>query len=607
MKTAIILAAGLGSRLKEKTIEKPKGFLTIDNTSLIERSISLLKSVGIQHIIIGTGHGADYYNNLSTHHKEIKCVLNKDYKTTGSMATLYQVKDILSDDFLLLESDLLYERKALTTAIQSIETPIMVASSLTFSGDEVYLETNNDMVLTGLSKDKSQLSSPSLEMTGINKINLKTFKSMCQFYEETHTKNPKLDYEHALLGCDQTIYVVPCEDLAWCEVDTEEHLNRALSSVYPKIKSRDLNPIVQRRILLNPGPATTSNAVKMAQVQPDICPREAEFGELCVEISKNITQLVSNKNTCETVLFGGAGTAAVEAMISSCVMPNKQLLIINNGAYGQRIIDIAKTYEQEVLEFKTPYDQAINLKELKDLIEKNKATLGGIFMVHHETTTGLLNDITSIGTLAKEHHLYFMVDAMSSYAAIPIDMDDMNIHCLAASSNKNLQGMAGVSFVIAKKTLLTNQDIFKQKSYYLNLFAQHQGFIKNKQFRFTPPVQTLYALKQALIETQLEGVDNRYNRYKKNWKTLITGLKKLQLKTLVSEKDHGKLITAVKDPDHKQYDFDKMHSHFYKLGITIYPGKLADHNTFRLANIGDIHEKDITIFLTHLENYLSSL
>lgn len=362
---------------------------------------------------------------------------------------------------------------------------------------------------------------------------------------------------------------------------------------------------IQRNILLNPGPATTTDSVKYAQVVPDICPREDEFSQVLQFVTSEITSLVSEENQFTTVLFGGSGTAAVEAILSS-VMTDGVLVIINNGAYGKRMCEIAEAYQLDWFEFVSPPDQPINLAQLHSFIQSIPQKVSFLAVVHNETTTGLLNDIESIGSICEENDINMMVDAMSSFAAIPINMSKMNISYLAASSNKNLQGMAGVSFVIAKKSELEKGKTKKPTNYYLNLYSQYDHFIETGQMRFTPPVQTIYALKQAIVELKAEGMKERYERYSQCWETLIKGLSRLGLRYLVPVKHHSKIITAIVEPESEKYNFKEMHDYFYANGITIYPGKLYQLSSFRVANIGDISKDDIEHFLTLLEKYLQN-
>jgi len=372
-----------------------------------------------------------------------------------------------------------------------------------------------------------------------------------------------------------------------------------------KIRESFLNVYAQKKsqnILLNPGPATTTYSVKMAQIVDDICPREHEFGDLMEWVSTELTKIAANCDNYTTILFGGSGTAAVEAILSSVVPYNKKILIVNNGAYGLRMCQIAKSYDINYIEFKSSAVEPINLDTLEATV-KTSAGISHLAVIHNETTTGLLNNLDDLGGLAKKYNLEFIVDAMSSYSAIPIDMEKQNINYLCASSNKNIQGMAGVGFVIANKKAVENTKELKPRNFYLNLYAQYENFIKSHQMRFTPPVQTLYALKQAIIETKKEGVESRYTRYSKSWKTLTDFLKQNNLKYLVDDKYHSKIITSIFIPE--GVDFNDMHDYFFKSGFTIYPGKVGDFNTFRIANIGNIDHKNIQDFLELLKIYLN--
>ena len=371
---------------------------------------------------------------------------------------------------------------------------------------------------------------------------------------------------------------------------------------------------IKRNILLNPGPATTSDTVKLAQVVPDICPREKEFGDVMEFVSKELTNFVGSNDKYTTVLFGGSGTASVEAILSS-VVDDGTIIIINNGAYGKRMCEIAEIYNLNYVEYKSSPIEEINLNELEDIIEKHnlentksdKAPISHISVIHHETTTGILNDIKAIGSICKKHEIEMIVDAMSSYAGIPINMDEMNIKYLASSSNKCIQGMAGISFVIANKESLENTKNIKARNLYLNIYKQYSYFKDNYQMRFTPPVQVLYALKQAIIEAKEETIDKRHERYKECCKILWNGLDKLKLKKLVNEKASSMLLTSIVEPEIKGYSFDDLHDYLYNKGFTIYPGKVASKNTFRIANIGQIYPENINKFIEILEEYLIQL
>ena len=238
--TAVILAAGLGTRLKHHTEAQPKGFLKIHGISLIERSITNLVRAGINDIIIGTGYRYEYFDKLKQKYP-VTTFTNIDYSVTGSMYTLYVLRHLIAKPFLLLESDLLYDPVALKYLLDDPLEDIILASGATQSGDEVFIQASAESDLQQMSKDRSILTHISGELVGITKLTPATVEKMAAF-SEPHFKNGNrmLNYEDALVGvtAQHPIRVKVVEDLVWCEIDDEHHLKRALSKVYPKIKDK---------------------------------------------------------------------------------------------------------------------------------------------------------------------------------------------------------------------------------------------------------------------------------------------------------------------------------------------------------------------------------
>jgi len=364
-------------------------------------------------------------------------------------------------------------------------------------------------------------------------------------------------------------------------------------------------PKVKREVLLNPGPATTTDSVKYAQVCPDICPREKEFGETMKWICSELSLMAGKPGTVETVLFGGSGTAADEVMISSCVPDSGKLLIIDNGAYGDRFAKIAAVYKLNFEVLKSSGYKQLDISAVKAKLHDGKFT--HLAMVYHETTTGLLNPAPEICRFCHEHGIVTIIDAVSAFAAIPIDMDRDCFDFMASTSNKNIQGMAGVGFVFCRKDALAKTANYPMRNYYLNLWDQHTWFQKTGQTRFTPPVQSLYALKQAIIETKQEGIENRYKRYADCWNILVQAVKNCGLDMLVPQEIQSKLITAIIEPETSKYSFDTLHDLARENGFTIYPGKLSGANTFRIANIGDIQPEEMKTFCELMEKYMRSI
>lgn len=238
IKVAVILAAGLGSRLKDRTKEKPKGLLEVEGISLVERSVKNLLNSGIEKIFIGTGYLSEAYDLFAQKYPQIKTIKSDKYETTSSMYTLYNLKDSLNDDFLLLESDLLYEPISLNYLLEDKIEDIILSSGKTNSNDEVYIQVDDNLNLVAMSKKKDELDSIYSELVGISKISFNRYKQMCKFFE--NQDNVKIDYEYIMVETSKTnpFFVKKIDNLIWCEIDDENHLNRALNIILPKIKEK---------------------------------------------------------------------------------------------------------------------------------------------------------------------------------------------------------------------------------------------------------------------------------------------------------------------------------------------------------------------------------
>jgi choline kinase len=238
IQTAVILAAGMGTRLQELGKSIPKGFLKLGERPIIEEAIARLRSCGIQRIIIVTGHCCEFYDNLKEQYPEIVTVYNPEYATSGSMYSLWCARELLNNDFLLLESDLIFERRAIETVLAFGKENVILLSGQTKAGDEVYVQGNGD-VIVAMSKKKDELGDPVVgEFVGISKISLALFKRMLQYSSEKFTTTLKVDYEtDALVAVAQSypIYYTVLTDLLWAEIDDNQHLQRASGQIYPMI------------------------------------------------------------------------------------------------------------------------------------------------------------------------------------------------------------------------------------------------------------------------------------------------------------------------------------------------------------------------------------
>lgn len=607
VREAVIMGAGLGSRLKDVTKDMPKGFLKLNGDYIVEASIQKLIAHGIEKIIIGTGYCHEWYDDLAKKYPAIVTVLNPRYTETGSMGTLEVCAPLVTGDFLLLESDLIYDSIALFALINDPHKDVVLGSGKTDSGDEVYLEVDKNHCILNISKKPEELNNQYAELVGISKLSLETLQAMCTFAEKHHQSHPKLEYESAMVGAanhGSSLFVRKIEYLAWREIDDASHLAMAQEKVLPIILENESLRQVRREVLLNPGPATTTDSVKYAQVCADICPREEEFGQMMQWICDELTDFVGSGEEYETVLFAGSGTLADEVMISSCVPQNGKLLVIRNGSYGERMAKIASVYNLDFNTFDSSPHEALDIALLKKTLQEGEYT--HLAAVYHETTTGLLNPIPEIGKICHDLGIITIVDTVSAFAALPIDMKRDHIDFMASTSNKCIQGMAGACFVFCSKTELEKLANEPMRTYYMNLYDQAMSFRKTLQTRFTPPVQVLYSLRQAIIETKQETIAGRYARYSACWEIFVEAVKELGLKMLVQEDIQSRLITAVLEPEEEWYSFDEFHDQARALGFTIYPGKLGNINTFRIANIGDIQVEEMERFIMFMKEFFKN-
>lgn len=361
---------------------------------------------------------------------------------------------------------------------------------------------------------------------------------------------------------------------------------------------------MQRNILLNPGPSTTTDTVKMAQVVPDICPREKEFQDIMKQLRKDLLKIVhADSENYTSVLFCGSGTINIDVCLNSLLPEGKKILIINNGAYSSRAVEICDYYGLSYMELKYDYDRLPNLEEIEKTLSENK-DIALVHTTHNETGTGILNPIREIGAIVHKYNAVFTVDTTSTLAMRPIDIEKDNIDFCMASAQKGLMAMTGLSFIIGNREIIEKSKDYPKRSYYCNLYLQYHFFETTGQMHFTPPVQTVYAAVQAMKEYFEEGEENKWARHLRVSEAIHTGLSKLGFKEVIKREWQSGLVVTALYPDDINWDFEKVHDYCYERGFTIYPGKITGTDTFRLCALGAIDEDDIVRFFEVFEEAL---
>ena len=364
---------------------------------------------------------------------------------------------------------------------------------------------------------------------------------------------------------------------------------------------------IKRNILLNPGPSTTTDTVKLAQIVPDICPREKEFEGMMKGIREDLVKIVHGKNEDYTaVLFCGSGTINIDICLNSLLPADSKILVINNGAYSTRAAEVCAYYGLPYIDLKFPIDQRPDLKKVEEVLKENP-DIALVYTTHNETGTGLLNPIREIGSLAHKHGAIFVVDTTSSYAMRPINVYEDNIDFCMASAQKGIMAMTGLSFIVGRRAIIEQSKDYPKRSYYCNLFLQYDFFEKTGEMHFTPPVQTIYATRQALNEYFEEGEKAKWERHTRVFNAIHRGLEKLGFRNVIKREWQAGLVVSAIYPDDKNWDFEKVHDYCYERGFTIYPGKISTTNTFRLCALGAIDTKDIEDFFVVFEKALKNI
>lgn len=347
-------------------------------------------------------------------------------------------------------------------------------------------------------------------------------------------------------------------------------------------------------LLLTPGPLTTSESVKTAMMT-DWCTWDEDYSvHIVEEIRKGLVQLATRKTDDYTsILMQGSGTYCVEATLGSVITPKHKLLILSNGAYGDRMGNIAEYHGMNYDMLAFDETEQVSVEYVDDYLAHN-AEITHVAVVHCETTTGILNPLKEIAHMVKMHGKKLIVDAMSSFGGVPLDVEELGIDFMISSANKCIQGVPGFGFIIARKSELQYcKGVSKSLS--LDIYDQWDAMEKGHgKWRFTSPTHVVRAFKQAMDELAAEGgVEARHARYCRNHDVLVEGMRSLGFKTLLKDEVQSPVITSFLYPD-KEFNFKEFYHQLKEKGFVIYPGKISQADTFRIGNIGDVFPEDFS-------------
>jgi len=356
------------------------------------------------------------------------------------------------------------------------------------------------------------------------------------------------------------------------------------------------------QILLNPGPVNLSERVRKALLKPDLCHREIEFSNLQDSIRNKLLDIYGlSTKEWTAVLITGSGTSSMEAMLTSMVPVNGRVLIIENGVYGERLSRIAEIYK--IGYSRLHYDWGVEIQP-QDVEKAIANDITHVALVHHETTTGRLNELDSIAAVCKSANIPMLLDGISSFGAEEIRFNEWNLQGCAATANKCLHGIPGTSFVICKRGALHSTTGIKRSLYLdLHTYADQQD---NGGTPFTQSVQSFYALDEALNEHREEGGwQARRENYRGKMSHLRNGLEQLGIRALLPEDECSCVLTSFHLPE--RMDYTELHDRLKSQGFVIYAGQGGlVKSIFRVSLMGAITDNDISRFLTVLEEIISS-
>jgi len=356
-------------------------------------------------------------------------------------------------------------------------------------------------------------------------------------------------------------------------------------------------------ILLNPGPVNVSPRVRQALMKPDICHRESDFIELMQGIRDKLLRAFAPTYADQYValILTGSGTAAVEAAVSSAVAPGRRIMIVKNGVYSQRMSAMAAANKIQAAEIPGEWDQRYEVEPVRVSLRQN-AAIQVLAVVHHETSTGMINPIKEIGAIAKKAGRFLLIDGVSSLGGEEVDFNACNVGVIAGSSGKCIQGFPGIGFVLVRRDLMEQMVNYERRSVYLHLPTYYKEQ-EESSIPFTPAVQLYYAFDEALSELLEEGVANRIARYRKMAHLLRNWMRAIRVKFYLREPLWSSSLTSFFLPEGVYYDH--LHDLLRERGFIIYAGQAQlEQSIFRVANMGALTEADLNGFMTAFEAIL---
>ncbi len=358
--------------------------------------------------------------------------------------------------------------------------------------------------------------------------------------------------------------------------------------------------------LFTPGPLTTSRGVKQAMLR-DLGSRDDAFIRIVRDIRDRLVTLAGVTTATHTaVLMQGSGTFGLESVVTTAIPRDGKLLVAINGAYGRRMVQIARVAGIAVTDITFAEDQPVDPNAVAEALASDPA-ITHVTACHCETTSGIINPVEAIGAVVAAAQKHFILDAMSAFGAMPLNVETAHVTYLVSSANKCIEGVPGFSFVVAEKAALAATR-GNARSLSLDLHAQHDGLDNNGQFRFTPPTHALLAFHEALTQLDAEGGPaGRLARYTANRHALLTGMRAMGFVEYLAESLQSPIISTFRYPTHPNFNFDNFYRRLSDAGYVIYPGKVGAADCFRIGTIGRLNPADMRDLIAAIARVLTDM
>lgn len=361
----------------------------------------------------------------------------------------------------------------------------------------------------------------------------------------------------------------------------------------------------ERPILFNPGPVCMTETIRQAQCAPDICPREDAFCQLMTEIRQMACEVVhADFDKYDAVLFAGSGTLGQEVAVTSLVDKGETILMIVNGTYSSRAAQMCEIYGIDHEVYNVDILEQPDPKKVREYLEYNK-NIKAVYMTHQESGTGILNPLKEVGEVAHEFGAIMISDTISSYGLVDIDMERDHVDCIIVGSQKGLWAPSGCVYTVVKREVVEKSKDYPVRGMYMNMYNQYKRLNASGEMQFTAPVQTMYAVHQALKELLEVGVEGRIAHTRKIYDKIRENVLELGFTEVLPFEKQSHLIVAVDYPENVGFDFKEFHDYLFERGFTLFPVPSGKPNSFRIGALGHIEERHVDMFFEEVRNYFN--